>query len=257
MKKLEINLGKGNIKNGFPSVLIAVFDNYGRKIAQKSDISLSEHNELADAFRDFEFLYEHFGDLSQRKIDSKKISERGIKIIETGVTNVSESNFFEVCKNIEIHLNQWLLPLEKEVSFYISDRQEEVRILIITDDDYTRRLPWNLWQLFDNYSHIETAISLTQFEYKAESYTPKGKVRILSILGNSDDINLEPDRQTLAALPNSHIEWLIEPTREEISEKLWHKKGWDILFFAGHSYTLIETIETEPSLHKEKAVIQL
>ena len=242
MKKIEINLGKGNIKYGFPSVLIAVFDNYGRKIAQKSGISLSQHNELANAFRDFEFLYEHFGDLSQR----------GIKIIGTGVTNVSESNFLEVCKNIEIHLNQWLLPIEKELPLYICDRKEKVRILIITDDDIVRRLPWNLWQLFDSYPHIETAISLTQFEYKPESRTPEGKVYILSILGNCDDLNLEPDRQTLAALPNSYIEWLIEPTREKLNEILWHKRGWDILFFAGHSYSLKET-----SSPKEQAVIQL
>ncbi|NER52065.1 MAG: CHASE2 domain-containing protein, partial [Symploca sp. SIO1A3] len=35
--------------------------------------------------------------------------------------------------------------------------------------------------------------------------------------------------------------FLVEPQRRELNEYLWDKKGWDILFFAGHSQTEGET----------------
>lgn len=40
----------------------------------------------------------------------------------------------------------------------------------------------------------------------------------------------------LAQLPNTQITWLIEPTRQDLNQQLW-AAGWDILFFAGHSFT--------------------
>ena len=49
--------------------------------------------------------------------------------------------------------------------------------------------------------------------------------------------------------------FLCEPKREEISEQLWERK-WDILFFAGHSQTELETgriyINPEDSLSLEE-----
>ena len=237
MKKVEINLGKGNLKEGFPSVVIEFFDESGAKVAQNSGISLAQGNKIADAYRDWEFLYKVFADLNLSR-------KRGIEIENSGVTNVSESNFIKVCKYLEIQLNQWLLPIEQELPLYIHP-QEEARILIVTDDNNVRSLPWNIWNLFDKYPHVESAISGSQFQQKSQSRTPDGEVYILAIFGDSQNIDLEPDRQALEALPNCKIRWLIEPTREKLNETLWEQRGWDIFFFAGHSHTLLGTGEIQ------------
>ncbi|WP_293148511.1 MULTISPECIES: CHASE2 domain-containing protein [unclassified Microcoleus] len=64
----------------------------------------------------------------------------------------------------------------------------------------------------------------------------KNLVRILAILGNSQNIDIEQDCKILAELPSAEITFLVEPSRRQICEQLW-EKNWDILFFAGHSST--------------------
>ena len=59
-------------------------------------------------------------------------------------------------------------------------------------------------------------------------------MRILAVLGESTGINLEADRRLLKQLKDAEVVFLVEPTRQEFSEQLWDKQGWDILFFAGH-----------------------
>ena len=64
----------------------------------------------------------------------------------------------------------------------------------------------------------------------------KNLVRILAILGNSQNIDIEKDRIILEGLPSAKVTFLVEPSRSEISEQLW-EENWDILFFAGHTST--------------------
>ena len=68
-----------------------------------------------------------------------------------------------------------------------------------------------------------------------EVINPAKQVRILAILGNSSGIDIETDRKLLKSLPNAEVIFLVEPSRQELDEWLWHRAGWDILFFAGHS----------------------
>ena len=79
---------------------------------------------------------------------------------------------------------------------------------------------------------------------------------ILAILGDSKGSNIEEDKQILTnILTNAELTFLCEPNREEVNEKLWNNK-WDILFFAGHSQTELETgriyINSEDSLSLEE-----
>ena len=63
-------------------------------------------------------------------------------------------------------------------------------------------------------------------------------MRILAILGNSEGIDVKKDRQYLEQLPgvnSSSLQFLVEPERDEVFERLEDERGWDILFFAGHS----------------------
>ena len=64
-------------------------------------------------------------------------------------------------------------------------------------------------------------------------------MRILATFGDSKDINLNVDRQFIDNLrqANAEPEFLVKPDREKFDRLIWDEKGWDILFFAGHSYT--------------------
>ncbi len=117
------------------------------------------------------------------------------------------------------------------------------RVIIETDDPKLRRLPWYLWDLVESRPLAEVALSPATFERVDQSVKPKAKVRILAILGDSSPpnpqtgfrLNLNADISFFERLPDAETVRLVEPKGHEFNETLWDKKGWDILFFAGHS----------------------
>jgi hypothetical protein len=64
----------------------------------------------------------------------------------------------------------------------------------------------------------------------AKPETPHHRVRILTILGDRQGIDIEADRQLLANLPQTDVVFLVEPSRQEVYSHLW-EQTWDILFF--------------------------
>jgi CHAT domain len=92
------------------------------------------------------------------------------------------------------------------------------------------------------------SLSSPEFQASIQETTFLKKVRILAILGNSKRINLREDKKRLESLPKVEIRFLPDPEHQEngkinrqvLDEYLRDKKGWDILFFAGHSQTINE-----------------
>ena len=136
--------------------------------------------------------------------------------------------------------NNWLdantfRPLREKFLATISP-VDEVRILIQTENIQLQILPWHLANWFEIYTKAEIAIGSSNYEKETASEpSHSDKVRILAVIGNTQGIDTERDRHLLEQLPSSSITLLVEPTRQEITEQLWHPQGWDILFFAGHS----------------------
>lgn len=102
-----------------------------------------------------------------------------------------------------------------------------------TDDLLLQRFPWELWSLLDDDDN--------KFDF-AVSHTPKilvkpsfqAPVKILAVLGNSDQINAQADLQWLDKLPQAEVTLLKQPKRQIFNEAL-RDQSWGILFFAGHS----------------------
>ena len=114
--------------------------------------------------------------------------------------------------------------------------QDEIRILIQTENTYLQCLPWHLVDWLTPYRQLEIALCHPNYEKEAQKIiTLNSQVRILAIVGNNRGIDIDRDRELLQQLPNAQIDFLIEPNRQQITEKLWENSGWDILFFAGHS----------------------
>jgi CHASE2 domain-containing sensor protein len=122
------------------------------------------------------------------------------------------------------------------------NREDTIRLLIRTENHSLQRLPWQEWDFFERYPRAEVALSAMEYERPLRSPTvaPKQDVRILAILGDSHGIDIEVDRKKLEALPDAKVEFLVEPERSQLSNRLW-EQPWDILFFAGHSQTYGET----------------
>lgn len=155
-------------------------------------------------------------------------------------------NYLEDCQQsatkIQHQMTRWL---ESSSFRYLDQRLREVlslndsiRVLIRTQDSQLRRLPWHLWSFIERYSKTEVALSAPVSErIEVEPLTAVDrKVKILAILGNSQNINVQADRQFLQALPDATVTFLVEPPRQQINQQLWDQ-AWDILFFAGHSRT--------------------
>jgi CHASE2 domain-containing sensor protein len=122
------------------------------------------------------------------------------------------------------------------------NRNEVIRFLIRTDDEYLQKLPWHLWDFFERYPKAEVALSATRV-VQSQTLSPATRsatIRILAILGHSQGIDIDADRQLLENLPHAETVFLVEPNHEEIDDQL-SEYPWDIIFFAGHSETKAQT----------------
>ena len=143
---------------------------------------------------------------------------------------------------LRVQLNDWLefaspdfRPISRQLNSELS-RHPNCQVLIQTNDLQLQQLPWHLWSFWQHHDNVEVILSPLEYR-KTPAVQPHSKVRVLAILGNSQEINVTVDRQLLQQLPGieSTSCFLEQPTRQELAQKLSDPEGWDILFFAGHS----------------------
>ncbi|MBD2388132.1 CHASE2 domain-containing protein [Cylindrospermum sp. FACHB-282] len=231
MDKLVVfSLLAGDLNQGFPTVTAQVSDS-SRLYPMKFTSSLPPVPELAELYRRWQLLY--------LALHQRLGLPRRIKIYPQDITNVSVSEFSEICQQLQQHINKWLNsePFQNVVQQLrtLLNRDDAIRVIFETNIPLLQRLPWHLWNFFEDYRYAEVA--LAPHEYGFSPTQPKlhtGKVKILAILGNSSSIDVEKDRTLLQGLKDAETKFLVEPTRREVDQYLWNQ-DWDILFFAGHS----------------------
>jgi len=166
---------------------------------------------------------------------------RCLEAVEGQQTNIS---VLDSAESLQYGINEWLnsgyekfRPIRDRLLETLSRESEDIRFIIQAEDVRLWRLPWHLWDIFARYSDIEVALSSPGFEQvrKLPTKTPQSQARILVILGDSPDINVQQDLNSLKQqLPDADIYPLVNPQRDQLSDELW-EQDWDILFFAGHS----------------------
>jgi len=227
-----LKLGKGNWQQGFPTVTIQLWEN-NRAASRQWVGSLPASNELPA-------LYDRWRSLYIALYHRLNWRSSAIEIEEDGLTHVSEVAFDDLCHQLKNQLDDWL----ESSSFSKVERQlrtkllpyEEIRVVVETEDSPLRRFPWHLWSFFDDYPQAEVALSMPEYgRVEVANQTHRNRIRILAILGNSEGIDVQRDRQLLEQLPATETIFLVEPQRRELDQWLWDEQGWDILFFAGHS----------------------
>ncbi|MBW4668804.1 MAG: CHAT domain-containing protein [Cyanomargarita calcarea GSE-NOS-MK-12-04C] len=255
-----INLGYGNLSEGFPVVTVGLWA-LNNPRPQQFVGSLPPAPNLVDLYRNWRLIYQNLCDrlpnismsnlakntrhlqLSQEQDDDDEL-----EIDEGEITNVSVVDFNDLCQQLQQTINTWLespgvMSISRQLRASLN-RTDEIRVIIETQDIIIEKLPWHCCSFFQDYRHSEISFSRTEYQQvpccKLAQIT-RSQVRILAIFGNSQGIDLEQEERFLRSLPDSEVELIVKPSRQKFNDKLWDSQGWDILFFAGHSQTKQET----------------
>ena len=232
-----LNLGKGNCQDGLSNITARLWleGNDGQASMQFLG-SLPPNLELAELYERWRVLYEAL----HNPLGWRQPPTGPIEFEPEFVTNVSREDFRRLCKTLEDVLNEWLDSLgfrtiEKQLRTELN-KDDNIRLIIETEDPLLQKLPWHLWRFFDQFDQAEMALSPQQYDKTASLSSSRigRKMRILVVLGDSKGIDVQFDRQILENL-DAETAVLTEPRLSELYKKLWDKQGWDILFFAGHS----------------------
>jgi CHASE2 domain-containing sensor protein len=231
MSKLVIlKFGEGNFEQGF-SVTLQIGKEEEPLTIQELG-KLPPNTEITQFYETWWLMY----------INISK-SHRALEKRSGQITNVSTiKDCKEAGEILSKNLNNWLysrefVPIQNKLRENLT-KSDLVRILLETNNIQLQRLPWYEWDLLANYRQAEIAISPPRYEKVEQPVKSIGKIKILAILGDSNGINIEEDRQQLLEnLPDTaKINFLVNPQFSDINNQLWDE-GWDILFFAGHSET--------------------
>ncbi len=257
-KSVVINLGSGNLEDGFPRVTAQLWV-VNSSLPEQYIGSLPPAPSLTELYRSWQM---HYRTLCNRRQISDSVRGQTLSnrhqenthleveqddeliILDEGITNVSQVSFDELCHQFDEGLNVWLrsesfLNIERQLRSQLN-LSEEIRLIVETNDDLLRRFPWHCWEFFRDYSKAEVAFSRPEhkrLEKLPETRGSNQKVRILAVLGNSSGIDLDAERDSLRSFEDAEVEFLVNPSRQDFNIQLWDNTGWDILFFAGHSQT--------------------
>ena len=238
-KSVVINLGSGDLYAGFPRVTAQLWaTDYLRP--EQFIGSLPAAPALAEHHQRWQSIYKAL--CGRFTIQARSIDEDDeLEIDESGITHISEVSFDILCRKLHDGLNDWFnspgfAHIERQLRSQL-DPGEEVRVIIETNNDLLRRLPWYCWDFFTDYHCSEAALSRPEYKRieRSQPNIKRKQVRILAVLGNSYGIDLESERKFLQSLPDAENVFLVSPSRQEFNQQLWDPKGWDLLFFAGHS----------------------
>ena len=118
-------------------------------------------------------------------------------------------------------------------------------LLFLTCSRELERLPWETWELGAEFDRsVQIARSPTNItNSNQKTLKPSSKPRILAILGDDTGLDLNSDRTAINTLKQiAEVELVtwnsqqsITEIKQQIQQALTDAKGWEVLFFAGHS----------------------
>lgn len=235
-KLVVLHIREGDLNVGFPvSLQIGAESQF--RVMQSIEGCLAPAPELFERYAQWRSIYRKCLNASFR-----------LDVPDTQITNFSRQDFFQDCLNaaeqLQQALNQWLnaesfRPIKERLLEQLAP-SESIRIVLQTDDRQLRRLPFQRWEFFERYHQAELALSNSDYELIKPVRSVDTEVNILAILGDATGINVQRDRTLLSELPNAKVMFLVEPSLQSLNEQLW-THPWDILFFAGHSSSQIES----------------
>jgi WD40 repeat protein/energy-coupling factor transporter ATP-binding protein EcfA2 len=227
MKKLVVLKFDGALNSGFRVNLTISNDGETAKLTINGELpSACEIIQISQSWRS---IYRSLYGIS-------RIQPKGARNVNVEALN---QDFNQKSQDLLSNFNTWLSSeslLRVKNDLEKLNKQDEIRVIISTNCQELRKLPWHLWDILQQYYYTEVALSAPDAERGERIY--RDKARILIVLGDSTGIDVEADRRLLEKYcSNGEIILLKEPSREKLIYYLQDNLGWDMLFFSGHSQT--------------------
>ncbi|RUT08805.1 hypothetical protein DSM106972_008580 [Dulcicalothrix desertica PCC 7102] len=236
---VNLEFDDGNFKFGFPKVNLKVMVANAESNITQLEVQLPPNVDISVSYQRWKEQY--YSLLNH--------SRGGFK--NNQVTHVSKMNCDNYAQGLCHHLHQWLHPIQLKLEQVLPQNcQSDIRLFIHTEKitclstkDILHRLPWQEWSFFAQKFFCEAAVcfhSPVTSTTAPEKSSTSGKIRrarIISIFGDSTNIDTSADRELLEKLKKRSAELIVlkEPNRSDFNA-LW-EEDCDILFFAGHSET--------------------
>jgi len=170
---------------------------------------------------------------------------RGLTSV-TSVKHKTSTNYLRECRQASEQLagsmnqllnDRGLIKIQRSLSRHLA-QSDEIRLKVETDDEELCQLPFSVWNLLEDYPKAEIFLSASNYRGTEQPLTikPRNRVRILAVCGDATGIDYQRDRESIKKLDSVGAKpiFLQEPSADDVRNRLW-EKGWDILFFAGHS----------------------
>jgi uncharacterized protein YjbI with pentapeptide repeats len=149
----------------------------------------------------------------------------------------SKEDLDESAADLLHKFNSWAAsPQFTEIAQAIAARSENLQVTISTECADLRRLPFHRLNLFP--ANTEAIFSGIEAKRLERTRHPD-KIRILVILGDKTGIDIDADRRAIEdyCKKDAEVVFLAQPERNKLTAALADPKGWDIIFFSGHSCT--------------------
>ena len=166
-----LNLGSGDLVNGFTQVTVRLWLP-GNSLPEQSVGSLPPAPRLIELYRTWQSIYRCMCNSQPLRSTMLAIEEDDLlEIDEVGITNISENSLESISQELCEELNAWLsarsfLKIERHMRSQLHPT-EEIRIILETNNELLRYLPWHKWEIFQDYRKAN--IALSQSEYKIPS----------------------------------------------------------------------------------------
>ena len=255
-KSIIINLGSGDLSQGFPRVTVQLWMEDNRR-AEQFIGKLPAAPNLRDIYRNWQISYRDLCDsIIEKQLNTMTghssyrghlIAKGGMELSRKRPCNTSQRDFDDLCEQLQTTINSFLKSEEfSPIEYQLRSRLNPfdfIRVIFETNDLELQRLPWHRWLFFQDYPKAEMALSQAEYQYFSVQPLPKTvqKVRILAVLQDSLGIDSETEALLLQGVQDAEVDFLVNPSRQKLNMQLWRPEGWDILFFAGHSQTQGDT----------------
>ncbi|MEB3277491.1 MAG: CHASE2 domain-containing protein [Lyngbya sp.] len=243
-----LKFGHGNFEQGF-DVLLQIKTDDNRLLAELEG-QLPPNPGLEGCYVSWQTRFRRLKGASQSSRRLKTETEEAWEIDESFQSNSSTVDDFSRCqrlvRDVEKRMKTWLQSstpkwqcIRERLGVEFAQGEGEIRLVIQTKNPRLWKLPWHVWDLLEEYQ-IGLGYTLPGF---SANFTPvhrssrANKVRILAVLGDKRNLNLQPDQEAIRKLKGAEVLFLHQPRSTQFIKTLRQPKGWDILFFAGHSKT--------------------
>ena len=220
---------------------------------------------ITSSYQEWQRFYRKFyssqmrGKVINQGVVAPPVTDWRTKLVQSEAKLLSEfDQWLRSSKLFEIRSKIVFLSKEFEKDKFEEDKLEEdknkkykpkrksiTNIFISCNDLELARLPWEAWEIGTEFATDKIRIVRQPINIIQSTSEPviSRKARVLAILGDDTNLNFETEKTALQSLNKivdiKFIGWkpgkYINELKQEIITALTLDKGWDILFFAGHS----------------------